>query len=429
MFRRDYNLSQWLNKGAIPAPCSRDLLLGAALRLYVYSLPWAYHGQIVDHIEMNARKHLGVTCNFLREDCSVQEYLPLANMRSHCSDVPILSKLVQSCTIVHDPHDADIFLVPFLLGCNAMLSWGHGLKRVNPEAHHTFFNNFSRFAREMIPFFASVPHRHLFLFPIDSMFIPKSLHGSIVAHTGARYVSGHRLDITVPYYMQTPIDIADREDTLASYPEEGSEGERPISIFMMADLDRNWIRKEIFKQLEQKGEWSHSIELWKPYRDKMPLSVGRSFSHMRRSQFCMAPTGDSDGFTQRLYSILLAGCIPVRVDTYYPQYGFGNAAWPFKQSIDWSKAVILVPPKQLRRVGLVQTLRAIPSSRCSQMRRYITNVVQRAIVFNLKGESNDGDAFTAFLHELIELTRHKLPSLDSSQSGNRFGRFASTFGT
>ena len=45
----------------------------------------------------------------------------------------------------------------------------------------------------------------------------------------------------------------------------------------------------------------------------MPLSALDTMERMRGTTFCVAPTGDSDGFTQRFYYILAAGCIPVRV--------------------------------------------------------------------------------------------------------------------
>tara|TARA_B100000795_G_scaffold268010_1_gene254069 strand:+ start:1129 stop:1350 length:222 start_codon:yes stop_codon:yes gene_type:complete len=47
----------------------------------------------------------------------------------------------------------------------------------------------------------------------------------------------------------------------------------------------------------------------------MPLSARDTMERMRGTTFCVAPTGDSDGFTQRFYYILAAGCIPVRVET------------------------------------------------------------------------------------------------------------------
>ena len=117
----------------------------------------------------------------------------------------------------------------------------------------------------------------------------------------------------------------------------------------------------------------------------MPLSAAETMRRMRDTTFCVAPTGDSDGFTQvradpclkptqhplqaggvtahhswsgpgptqRFYYILASGCIPVRVDTYYSKLSFGRVAWPFKQTVQWKKAVVLLPPERLRRDGLI----------------------------------------------------------------------------
>ena len=74
----------------------------------------------------------------------------------------------------------------------------------------------------------------------------------------------------------------------------------------------------------------------------MPFSTVETIRRMQRTTFCVAPTGDSDGFTQRFYYIVAAGCIPVRVDTYYPSLKFGKVAWPFKQTIEWHRAVLLL---------------------------------------------------------------------------------------
>ena len=58
---------------------------------------------------------------------------------------------------------------------------------------------------------------------------------------------------------------------------------------------------------------THTYDPWQA--NAMPLSTRDTMERMRGTTFCVAPTGDSDGFTQRFYYILAAGCIPVRVDT------------------------------------------------------------------------------------------------------------------
>ena len=118
----------------------------------------------------------------------------------------------------------------------------------------------------------------------------------------------------------------------------------------------------------------------------------------------------SDGFTQRFYYILAAGCIPVRVDTYYPDLSFGRVAWPSKQTIQWHRAVVLLPPEKLRTVGLLPMLANISDTQIEKMREYISRVVRPHVLFDYRGRAPD--AFSAFLDELIHLSKTKLPRLD-----------------
>ena len=142
----------------------------------------------------------------------------------------------------------------------------------------------------------------------------------------------------------------------------------------------------------------------------MPFSTVETIRRMQRTTFCVAPTGDSDGFTQRFYYIIAAGCIPVRIDTYYPTLSFGRVAWPSKQTIAWRKAVVLLPPERLRRDGLLPTLANISDAQIARMREYISRVVRPHVLFDYRGRAPD--AFSAFLDELLHLSKTKLPKLD-----------------
>lgn len=149
-----------------------------------------------------------------------------------CANARLGRRPRQAATIVYDPHRADVFLVPFLLGCNAMLGWGHGMQRVNSEAHHAFFDNFGLFAREHLPHFGRWPHRHLFLFPLDSMHMPKWLGGSMLAHTGAGYRNRSMIDVPVPYLVSLPREALDAP----------LDSPRTNVVFLMASPSRNEAR-------------------------------------------------------------------------------------------------------------------------------------------------------------------------------------------
>ena len=47
------------------------------------------------------------------------------------------------------------------------------MTRVNGRAHHAFFGKFDTWATSHLEHFPRAAHRHLFLFPLDSMFMPK----------------------------------------------------------------------------------------------------------------------------------------------------------------------------------------------------------------------------------------------------------------
>ena len=392
--------------GALPKPCAADVRRGAKLKLFVYPLDWAYHGQIVEYVESQARKLLGVKCAYLREDtCPNSGFSHLENLRSHCTDVPLMYKLLQVATIVTSPERADVFLVPFLMGCNAMLGWGHGMTRVNAAAHHSFFGGFEKWSKQHLPHFARWPHRHLFLFPLDTMFTPKWLTGAIVSHTGAKYVHPNKIDVTVPYLVSLPPPPAETPPP------------RTTLLFLMASPSRNKVRVEVARQMREAARASGSgeIELHEtdPRKENaMPFSAVETMRRMRRSVFCVAPTGDSDGFTQRFYYIVAAGCIPVRVDSYYPSWSFGRVAWPFKQTIDWHRAALLLPPAALGRDGLLPFVRNVSAARVASMQRYIEREVRPAVLFDYQGRAPD--AFSAFLTELLHLSRTKLNKLDQA---------------
>ena len=416
-------LSTYFPPGALPAPCAQDLRRGQRLRLFVYPLPWDYHGKIVQYVEGKARSLLGVKCDYLREDtCPNTGFSHLENLRSHCPDVPLMAKLLQSAQIVTDPEQAQVFLVPFLMGCNAMLGWGHGMQRVNSAAHHRFFGNFDRFARESLPHYERWPHRHLFLFPLDSMFSPKWLKRSMVAHTGASYVAKSSIDVPVPYLVSLP-----------PVTPGALAGPRERLVFLMASPSRNKVRVEVARQLREARKTEGSrVELYEtdPRKENaMPLSAKDTMSRMMGTTFCVAPTGDSDGFTQRFYYIIAAGCIPVRVDTYYSDRSFRRVAWPFKQTIQWKKAVLLLPPAKLRCDGIMATLRNVSTERIVAMQQYIATIVRPAVLFDYRGAAPD--AFSAFLTELLHLSKTRLPRLDAGKGkgGGNGKRLAETEAT
>ena len=251
-------------------------------------------------------------------------------------------------------------------------------------------------------------------------------------HTGAGYRNGN--DVPVPYLITLPSSWRPRSRLapsrrLAQGLEDGRDNLRDSFIFLMASSSRNPIRGEINRQLHEARKlrgprrWVSStgasrIEL-RGSTGTGVLTVAGAMEEYRRAVFCVAPVGDSDGFTTRFYHILAAGCIPVRVDTYYPEQTFEGVAWPFKQSIEWERATILVPPRRLRAVGLLPTLANVSAARVADMQQYIRKVVRPRVLYDYRG--NAPDAFSAFLTELLHLKHEKLKHLDRD-AGLPFGK-------
>ena len=74
------------------------------------------------------------------------------------------------------------------------------------------------------------------------------------------------------------------------------------------------------------------------------------------------------------------------------------------------RAVVLVPPAKLRRDGLMPTLLNISSKKIAAMQHYIASVVRPSVLFDYRGRAPD--AFSAFLSELLFLSKTRLPRLD-----------------
>ena len=72
---------------------------------------------------------------------------------------------------------------------------------------------------------------------------------------------------------------------------------------------------------------------------------------------------------------------------------------------------MLLPPDRLRSDGLLPTLANISEERIGSIQRYIDTTVRPHVLFNYRGDAPD--AFSAFLGELLHLSKTRLPKLDS----------------
>ena len=72
----------------------------------------------------------------------------------------------------------------------------------------------------------------------------------------------------------------------------------------------------------------------------------------------------------------------------------------------------LLPPAALGRDGLLPFVRNVSAARVASMQRYIEREVRPAVLFDYQGRAPD--AFSAFITELLHLSRTKLNKLDQA---------------
>jgi len=60
-----------------------------------------------------------------------------------------------------------------------------------------------------------------------------------------------------------------------------------------------------------------------------------------RASFCLCPTGDSKGFTARLYFSIVHACIPIWIDGFDRALRWNEILFPYPHIIDWRRVVVI----------------------------------------------------------------------------------------
>ena len=90
------------------------------------------------------------------------------------------------------------------------------------------------------------------------------------------------------------------------------------------------------------------------------------------STFCLCPTGDSKGFTARLWFSIAHGCIPVRYDGFHRNLTSNQTAYPFADRVDWSRMVVKAP--DTANGTLLDMLLEMPQAAVESRLRYLRRV-------------------------------------------------------
>ena len=296
---------------------------------------------------------------------------PWVNVRSLTSEIPVLLRLLQVCTLVDDPLQADGFLVPLPLATLSAIQWLGKIRYspAGPDALKTA-NLVNVIQRNLIHLNPTSADRHIFTQSLDSIFIGVDSHArqepssrplipnqSIVMHLGDDlwqsrfYPNARRLygpirrtlrfgrSIILPQRSQHPRSPSDKDWSSAA---------RPLLVFGAFGMERHPGRRMLAREVQASehlapgrlrvGDMRYILNS----SDSQELSFDAAYEHARQASFCLCPSGDAPSFTQRFYQAVFAGCIPVFVDLYL-RYPADVIAYPFPSRICWRHFVVEVP--------------------------------------------------------------------------------------
>ena len=235
-----------------------------------------------------------------------------------------------------------------------------------------------------LPHLANHSHRHLFLCTTDSQYVYLGPHGaspgpeqhSIWVHLGDDHYTSFRGGVvrrpgpkhgralthglTVPYRVSHwmpfgfPPPAVRKRHLLFSCVTRGKHRSRAH----LHDALRN--------QTASLGLPDAALRL----HDEL-IPVRTAAAEALRSTFCLAPTGDSKGFTARFYFSVLHGCIPVRHDGFHRRMTREQTAYPFPHLIEWERIVVAAPTDPLK---LLERLRSMPAADVASRLAYMRQV-------------------------------------------------------
>jgi len=337
------------------------------------------------------------------------------NSRIFTGDVAIYQRLLHTCPRTSDASRADVFLFPIPLGTLQVLLWRAGQSHRALQEAAQLSASLLGSGGALAHFDAAHAHRHIILFSNDVQFFPKSeifgdaaalTMGAVVVHLG----DDHSLmgpknrqqdrpgtvltnDLTVPYRTSQWMYFG--------YPPPRQRKRWLLS----GNLN---IKKSVFRGKLAKTLASAARVLNVTHRLNVSLTnlpPREAAMQMMESVFCLAPTGDSKGFTARFYYALLHDCLPVRVDGWTKRRvtAIGrDVAWPFPSLVNWSRLVVDFDGKGALNTstthGLLPMLLSISQSEVRQRLRYLRSISHWFLYDEPRYVGRDAPA--ALIHEL-----------------------------
>jgi hypothetical protein len=294
--------------------------------------------------------------NCLVSSCQFERFEDAAT-RIYTSDALLYRALTERCPRAHSDEDADVYVVPLLLGTLVASAWAlnNNYRNANrsrelvaaARRHHAVLGDgqrdaFARLSHLRDPHKAS---RHLCLWTTDADFVLPTvrrlepilrdpIQRAIFVHLGDDHwrsrpylVDGRQRvfgymprDIVVPHRVSHWLPFG--------FPPTRSPPRR-LLLSANFDLGRHLVRKQFASALAHsalklnlsarvavprvalRGRWRSQGS---PAARLRVRSVSEAAEEALSSVFCICPTGDSKGLSARFYFAIVHGCIPVRVD-------------------------------------------------------------------------------------------------------------------
>lgn len=235
--------------------------------------------------------------------------------------------------------------------------------------------------------------RHVFLCSVDSEFVP--LHRpvgmerhAIWMHLGDDAFAGRARGkgiemtngLTLPYRISHWMPFG--------YPPRPPRPlARSLLLFGTINPTKHGTRRKLIASLRNQSR-SESESLL--HESATMLTAVSAAGAALRARFCLCPTGDSKGFTARLYFSIAHGCIPIRIDGFRRPLRWSELAFPFPSLIDWRRVVIDVPFSEV--ASLVSRLKSIPQAEVEARQSYMRSIGHWLVFDRERGQPDAADA-------------------------------------
>lgn len=347
--------------------------------IFVYDIPQIWvNDTIIQFVHLFERSREYDSC-LSTSNCKMS-FGPLDNAWTYTGELLIMARFLSQCNIVKRASEADFFVVPFPFAMWQVAGW---------HTRRHFPNIVADMKKYLIHLNDKTASRHVFFDTNDSRFIvvndlsPLVIHSTVV-HLGDDKWISHGLNRK--QYFSRSVVVPYRTSTI----KETFSSKRNILLFGAINTKRHAVRKKILQVFENMTEKGVIVKEMNTFKNLQNTGL-----MMTNSKYCICPSGDAPSFTQRFYSSVLKGCLPIRVDP-YDRLPVSPYRYPFDWLIDWKTFGITYKSSEIHKI-LPDLYNLEEKGFSDKFRRHISNRVN-SLSYDI---SNDMDASQTALQEIV----------------------------